>query len=107
MAITLFQHNQDAYHAAVRMLRETGKAAVIHPTGTGKSFVAFKLCQDVPHKTICWLSPSEHIFKTQLENLKKADPAYNPDNIRFFTYARLMNMTPEEIAQAQALWKQK
>lgn len=39
MEISLFEHNQNAYEAAMAMLFETGKAAVIHPTGTGKSFV--------------------------------------------------------------------
>ena len=37
MAIKLFEHNQRAYKAAIAMLAETGKAAIIHPTGTGKS----------------------------------------------------------------------
>ena len=51
------------------MLETTGKAAIIHPTGTGKSFIGFKLCEDFPDKKICWLSPSEYIFRTLLENL--------------------------------------
>ena len=100
MAIELFKHNQDAYTAALQMLQTTGKAAVIHPTGTGKSFIAFKLCEDHPEKTICWLSPSSYIFKTQLENLRKAG-GNDLENIRFFTYARLINMTPVEIAAIQ------
>ena len=62
--ITLFEHNQTAYEAAVSMLHETGKAAVIHSTGTGKSFIGFKLCEDFSDKTVCWLSPSEYIFRT-------------------------------------------
>ena len=98
--ITLFEHNQTAYEAAVSMLHETGKAAVIHPTGTGKSFIAFKLCEDHPDKVVCWLSPSEYIFRTQLENLKAAG-ADIPRNIRFYTYAKLMNMTNEEMADIQ------
>ena len=53
MAIALYPHNESAYHSALAMLRETGKAAVVHPTGTGKSFIAFKLCEDHPDKTIC------------------------------------------------------
>ena len=69
--IHLYEHNQIAYVAAVLMLKECKKAAVIHPTGTGKSFIAFKLCEDNYDKRICWLSPSEYIFKTQLENIKK------------------------------------
>ena len=39
MAISLYPHNASAYEAAVSMLAETGKAAVVHPTGTGKSFI--------------------------------------------------------------------
>ena len=79
-------------------MAEKGLAAVVHPTGTGKSFIAFKLCEDEPDKTVCWLSPSEYIFKTQLENLKATGAAV-PQNIKFFTYAKLMNMSEAEMAE--------
>lgn len=97
MAISLFPHNETAYNAAISMMEETGKAAIVHPTGTGKSFIGFKLCEDNPNKKICWLSPSEYIFKTQLENLSAVSDGYAPNNIAFFTYARLMNLSAEEI----------
>mgnify|MGYP002556083230 FL=1 len=64
--IELFEHNKTAYDSAVSMLSDTGKAAIIHPTGTGKSFIGFKLCEDHPDKTICWLSPSEYRKKYQI-----------------------------------------
>lgn len=96
MGIELFEHNQTAYEAAVAMLAETGKAAVIHPTGTGKSFIGFKLCVDNPEKNICWISPSEYIFRTQLENLQKTG-AEIPQNIKFFTYAKLTYMSDNEL----------
>lgn len=96
--IKLFEHNEAAYISAVRMLKETGKAAVIHPTGTGKSFIAFKLCYDNADKKICWLSPGEYIFKTQCENLAAAGSAV-PRNIAFFTYAKLMLMTDAELEE--------
>lgn len=95
--IRLYSHNQKAYDLAVNMLKDTKKAAIVHPTGTGKSFIAFKLCEDHPDKTICWLSPSEYIFSTQLENLYQATNGYKPNNIVFFTYAKLMGMSKEEI----------
>ena len=97
MAIVLYPHNENAYLAALAMLRETGKAVVIHPTGTGKSFIGFKFCEDFPEKRICWLSPSEYIFRTQLENLA-AESGTVPENITFLTYARLMMMDEDEIA---------
>lgn len=95
--IKLYSHNQKAYDLAVTMLEDTKKAAIVHPTGTGKSFIAFKLCEDYPDKTICWLSPSEYIFSTQLENLYQATNGFKPNNIVFFTYAKLMGMSKEEI----------
>ena len=97
--IKLYSHNQKAYDLAVTILEDTKKAAIVHPTGTGKSFIAFKLCEDHPDKTICWLSPSEYIFSTQLENLYQATNGYKPHNIVFFTYAKLMGMSKEEIKE--------
>lgn len=99
MRINLYRHNLAAYENAVHLLQTEKKAAVIHPTGTGKSFIAFKLCEDEPNKKVCWLSPSEYIFSTQIDNLKRATEGYTPKNIVSFTYARLMNMTESEIAE--------
>ena len=100
MSIELYPHNEKAYLVARKMLAEKGLAAVVHPTGTGKSFIAFKLCEDDPDKTVCWLSPSEYIFKTQLENVK-ASSGYEPKNIRFFTYAKLMILSQPEMEAIQ------
>lgn len=99
MAMQLYEHNSTAYDASVRMLAERSKAAVIHPTGTGKSFIGFKFCEDNPNKTICWLSPSRYIYQTQLENLAETSNGWHPENIIFYTYAKLMLMTAEEIAE--------
>ncbi len=104
MAIELFEHNQTAYQAALDMLKDTGKAAIIHPTGTGKSFIGFKLCEDHRDKTICWLSPSEYIFKTQTENLATSRAmgsrcGKNLENIRFCTYAKLASMAEAELQE--------
>ena len=102
MAIELFRHNQEAYESAVAMLEAVGKACVIHPTGTGKSFIGFKLCEDNPDKKVLWLAPSEYIFDTQIENLRKATGGYVPENISFYTYAKLMLMSDEEIKSIKA-----
>lgn len=37
MSLQLFEHNKAAFDAALEMLSDTGKAAVVHPTGSGKS----------------------------------------------------------------------
>lgn len=100
MAVSLFAHNQAAYESVLSMLSETGKACVIHPTGTGKSFIGFKYCEDHPEQRVCWLSPSEYIFKTQCENLIAAGASV-PNNITFLTYAKLNIMSDEEMIQLQ------
>ena len=97
----LFPHNQIAYENALAMMQKTGKAAIIHPTGTGKSFIAFQLVLENPDKRICWLSPSEYILKTQLENFRAETGGYDPDNIAFYTYARLMLMSDADMKKIQ------
>jgi superfamily II DNA or RNA helicase len=102
MALRLFEHNEKAYHAAVRMMEQYGKAAIVHLTGTGKSYVAFKLIEDNPEKVVIWLSPSEYIFKTQLESLKRNDPDFPLANVHFYTYAKLMCCTQTQLEEIAA-----
>ncbi len=85
MSIHLYRHNEDAYQAAERMLDEKGMAAVIHPTGSGKSMIAFKLAERHFESHFLWLSPSEYIYQTQLENTGLAF-----SNIAYMSYSRLM-----------------
>ena len=103
VALRLFEHNEKAYHAAVRMMEQYGKAAIVHPTGTGKSYIAFKLIEDNPEKVVIWLSPSEYIFKTQLESLKRNDPDFPLANVHFYTYAKLMCCTEGQLAEIAGL----
>ena len=103
MVLHLFEHNARAYQAAAAMLEQYGKAAVVHPTGTGKSYIAFKLIEDHPDAAFLWLSPSEYIFRTQLENLQKQAPDFPLGSVRFTTYARLLFCTEEQLAEIAAL----
>ena len=98
MAVSLYPHNLAAYDAACAMLEKTGKAAVIHPTGTGKSFIGFQYAADHPRTKVLWLAPSEYIFRTQMENWLSAGGDALP-NITFLTYAKLSLMNEEEIEQ--------
>ena len=85
MGIHLYKHNEDAYRAVETMLDEKQMAAVIHPTGTGKSMIAFKLIEKHPDSHFLWLSPSEYIYKTQLENI---DIQFL--NVKYMSYSKLM-----------------
>lgn len=75
------------------MIARFGKAAVIHPTGTGKSLIAFQLVLDYPKDRVCWLAPSAYIFQTQVRQLADVMPDFQPEmlsNISFMTYAKLL-----------------
>lgn len=87
--IKLYPHNLRAYEKTVRMLKTEGKAAIVHPTGTGKSFIAFALVRDNPDKNFLWLSPSEYIYDLQCKNLWQSQHM-KLSNIDFHTYAWLM-----------------
>lgn len=50
MHIKLYDHNARAYSAVVSSFVYRDRACVVHPTGTGKSFIGFKLCEDNPDK---------------------------------------------------------
>lgn len=75
------------------MLDSVGKAAVIHPTGTGKSFIAFKLVGTHPDALFLWLAPSTYIFHTQQENLQRmiGDTRSLLQHVIFMFYSKLMH----------------
>ena len=86
MAVKLYPHNQIAYSNALRLMERSGRAAVIHPTGTGKSFIAFRLAEDHPGEKMVWLAPSEYIFQSQRENYLQAGGDENAlEGITFLT----------------------
>ena len=60
MALHLYEHNVRAYAAAAAMLDRYGKAAVVHPTGAGKSYIAFKLIEDHPDTACFCCSETGH-----------------------------------------------
>ena len=103
MVVRLFEHNARAYKAALAEMKRYGKAAIIHPTGTGKSYIAFKLIADHPDAVMLWISPSEYIFKTQIEGLKKNDSDFPLENVHFFTYAKLMCCTETQLIEIAGL----
>ncbi len=102
MPVQLFEHNQRAYAAVEAMLSSTRKAVVIHPTGTGKSYIAFRLIEAHPECKFLWLSPSDYIFKTQTESLRQCSPEVTLENVFFLTYAKLMLLTPAQIGALEA-----
>lgn len=87
--LKLYEHNREAYVKVKSYIDRYGKACVIHPTGTGKSYIGFALVEDHPDKKFLWLSPSSYIYKTQTESLKK-EQNISFSNVVFRTYSWLI-----------------
>lgn len=53
--IELYPHNQKAYDNLCAMLRDSNRACVVQPTGTGKFVIIAKMAQDNPGKNFLLL----------------------------------------------------
>ncbi len=99
MALKLYPHQAQVSQAVQRMLESNGRAAVILPTGTGKSYIAFHLIEQHPKAAFVWLAPSEYIYRTQTERLRRTNPELSLNHVTFCTYASLLYRTEEELSQ--------
>ena len=55
--LKLLEHQEDAYNKVEELYKNSRYAAVIFPTGCGKSFVTLKYIEDHPDEKILFLSP--------------------------------------------------
>ena len=103
MSIELKPHNIETYGKIQDKFKESKKVAVIQPPGTGKSYLALKLLEENKGKKAVYISPSIPI----LHNLKKSIFESGMDmsdfsGLKRITYAKLMNMSDDEIAKLGA-----
>ena len=52
----LLPHNQKAYENVVAHLEKSDRTCVVHPTGTGKSYIALQLIEDNPDARILYIT---------------------------------------------------
>ena len=103
MGINLKKHNEEAYQKIKDMLKETDRAAVVHPTGTGKTYIALKWIEETSGKTI-YVAPSNHILSQVKEDVEKAkesgeisDEQYKRyKEVKYVTYTSLMELSKME-----------
>lgn len=98
MSIKLKPHNEEAYKKVQEKLGISNKVAVIHPTGTGKMYIALKMLEDNREKRAIYIAPSNPI----LHDVKKSIFAEGMDmtdfpNLERKTYQKLMKLSDEEI----------
>ena len=73
------------------ILSETRRACIIHPTGTGKAFIAYRYAFDHPKERILWMSPSTYIEQEQEASIRRELPNYEFKNIERMTYQTAMH----------------
>ncbi len=76
METKLFKHNEEAYRKVLEKLSEKGRAAVVHPTGTGKMFIAAQWLVDNPSESFLFMAPTYEIidqFKNTLAAFGKTE----------------------------------
>ena len=103
MGISLKKHNEEAYEKVKEMFKESNKAAVVHPTGTGKTYIALKWIEESQGKTI-YVAPSNHILNQVKEDIEKArengeisEEQYKRyKEVKYVTYTSLMELSKME-----------
>lgn len=85
--IELYPHNQKAYDNLCAMLRDSNRACVVQPTGTGKFVIIAKMAQDNPGKNFLLLGTNDYMYIDQMANLSDIAPGFTPKNLQFMTYA--------------------
>lgn len=94
MSVKLKPHNDKAYTKVKEMFEKGNEAAVIHPTGTGKSYIALKLIEDNPEKKIIYLSPSAAIMHQLKKNM--ISEKVNFRNLSRCTYQKLTTLNKND-----------
>ena len=65
--LELLPHQNEAYQAVIKKFEEKGKAAVIFPTGCGKSYVALEYILKHPDERVLFLAPRRAIANQMYE----------------------------------------
>lgn len=94
MKVDLLKHNQEAY-GKIKSLIADGKKkiAISHATGTGKSYLIAKLCEDYCNDKKLVLVPSRYIR----EQIQKLFVKYDIENVDILLYQKLIKMSDEDI----------
>ena len=104
-SIDLYPHNRDAYEKLCSMLSSSNKACIVHPTGTGKSFIGMEYVLDHPSERVLWLTPSDYIRVEQSRAFSRAGLTGLPNNLAYMTYATAMSKArrDDEISSADVI----
>ena len=96
MSMTLNPVNEAAFQKAVQSLETLNRAAVFHPTGTGKSCIAWKVVEAHTQTTFFWLVAGAQRLALRQAELTRYNGGTLPGNVRFCDCEKLAAATPEQ-----------
>lgn len=96
MSMTLNPVNEAAFQKAVQSLETLNRAAMFHPTGTGKSCIAWKVVEAHPQTTFFWLVAGAQRLALRQAELTRYNGGTLPGNVRFCDCEKLAAATPEQ-----------
>lgn len=98
VAVALFLHHEKACGAARSLVEKSSRAAVIHPTGSGKSFPVFRLAANHPGARMLWRTPGDFRYQTQRKNAGCNAPERDMSGVEFRLRASAALQDGTEIA---------
>lgn len=96
MSMSLNPVNEAAFQKAVQSLETLNRAAMFHPTGTGKSCIAWKVVEAHPQTTFFWLVAGAQRLALRQAELTRYNGGTLPGNVRFCDCEKLAAATPEQ-----------
>lgn len=98
MGIELYKHNKDAYEKIEKRFEQEDKVAIVHATGTGKSFISLKWLYENRNKRCLFLAPTYEIID-QLEQHIKSQGLSVSDfpNLKCAIYPNFSRLSTDKI----------
>jgi len=98
MAVELYKHNKIAYDKVQKMFESQNRAAVVHPTGCGKSFISLKWLEENRNKKAIFLAPTISILQQIEKHIIDCGMTMSDfPHLRGITYSKLCRMSESDI----------
>ena len=95
MSVRLEPHNVEAYKQVKKIHEKENRTVVIHPTGTGKSYIGLKLIEDNEGKKVIYLAPTKSILHQIKDDMIKNGIKFSNGNqktVERYTYQKLTRL---------------
>lgn len=90
MAVELYKHNAYAYEQIEEKLKTSNRTCVIHPTGSGKSFIAIKWLYENRNRNCLFLTSQKPIIDQIIRHIESCGLTLNDfPNLKFDLYQNI------------------